>query len=90
MMCKKNSFKMEACQERFRISENVPVYAENKDLMEETEILPKAFEDYIQRRRRQMKLERLAMLRPLKNLEPISAPYSEHIALDTVKNHQCR
>lgn len=56
--------KAKECQERFRTLENVPASTENKTTVEETEILPKAFEDYLQRRKRLMKLQRLAMLRP--------------------------
>lgn len=56
--------KAKECQERFHVLENVPVSTENKTTVEEMEILPKAFEDYLKRRKRLMKLQRLAMLRP--------------------------
>lgn len=60
-MCKKVKIETEACQERLHTSEDVPAYVENENLTGEVGVLPRAFEDYIQRWKRQAKLNCLAL-----------------------------
>ena len=60
-MCKKVKIEKEACQERLHTSEDVPALLENKNTTEEVGVLPRAFEDYIQRWKRQAKLNRLVL-----------------------------